>query len=218
MEASLGVPTATSVRAVPAEAARGQPPDPQQPPRAAPEAGKVSFTHLIAYAVVRALRDFPNLNSSYGVVDGKPVVTRHTHVALGLAVDQQRRDGSRSLIVPNIKGADTLDFAGFWAAYEELIRRIRTGQITPDDFADTTGTITNPGMIGTVHSVPRLMPGQGFILGVGSIGFPAEYEGADRADPRAARRRARSRRSRTPTTTASSPAPRAASSSGASTT
>ena len=100
---------------------------------------------------------------------------------LGLAVDVQRRDGSHTLLVPCVKQADTLDFAGFWAAYEALIGKVRSGSVSPDDFAGTTCTITNPGMIGTVHSVPRLMPGQGFIIGVGSIGYPAEYEGADPA-------------------------------------
>ena len=81
--------------------------------------------------------------------------------------------------MPNVKHADELDFAAFFAAYEELIRKVRTNKLSPDDFAGTTGTITNPGMIGTVHSVPRLMPGQGFIIGVGTIAYPAEYEGAD---------------------------------------
>ncbi len=107
------------------------------------------------------------------------MIVRHDHVNLGLAVDVAKSDGSRTLLVPNVKQADDLDFAGFFAAYEEMIRKVRTGKITPDDFAGTTATITNPGMIGTVHSVPRLMPGQGFILGVGAIGYPAQYEGAD---------------------------------------
>ena len=178
MEASLGVPTATSVRTVPAKLleinrqilnnhlarARG---------------GKVSFTHIIGFAVLRAIRAVPNMNSGFALVDDGPTVTRHSHVGLGLAVDQQRADGSRSLIVPNIKTADTLDFAGFHAAYEDLLRRVRQGKITADDFAGTTVSITNPGMIGTMHSVPRLMPGQGVIVGVGSIDYPPEYEGAD---------------------------------------
>src|SRR3954470_15349097 len=178
MEASLGVPTATSVRNVPAKllevnrqilnnhlSRTGR--------------GKVSFTHLIAFAAVRAVAKVPAMGSGFGVEDGTPVVVRHEHVNLGLAVDVAKSDGSRTLLVPNIKGADAMDFAGFFATYEDLIRKVRVGGITPDDFAGTTGTITNPGMIGTVHSVPRLMPGQGFILGVGSIGYPAEYEGAD---------------------------------------
>jgi len=178
MEASLAVPTATSVRTVPAKLLEvnrqilnnhlgrtGR--------------GKVSFTHLIAFAVVQALRDFPGLNASYDEVDGKPTITHHAHVNLGLAVDVTRNDGTRTLLVPNIKEADELDFVGFWSRYEDLIAKVRGGKLSPDDFAGTTSTITNPGMIGTIHSVPRLMAGQGFIVGVGSIGYPAEYEGAD---------------------------------------
>jgi 2-oxoglutarate dehydrogenase E1 component len=180
MEASLGVPTATSVRVVPAKLleVNRQILNNQL---ARTGSGKVSFTHLIAYAVLRALADFPALNSAYATEDGKPVVVRHQHVNLGLAVDVQRRDGTHSLLVPNVKEAETLDFAAFWRAYEELIVKVRSGKISPDDFAGTTSSITNPGMIGTVHSVPRLMPGQGFIVGVGSIGYPAEFEGADPA-------------------------------------
>ena len=119
------------------------------------------------------------MNSGFGVQDGTPVVVHHDHLNLGLAVDVQKSDGSRTLLVPNIKHADELDFAAFFVAYEDLIRKVRTNKLSPDDFAGTTATITNPGMIGTVHSVPRLMPGQGFIIGVGTIGYPAEYEGAD---------------------------------------
>ena len=180
MEASLGVPTATSVRAMPAKLleVNRQILNNQL---ARTGAGKVSFTHLIAFAVLRALADFPGLNSSFAEEDGKPVVVRHQHVNLGLAVDVLRRDGSHTLLVPCVKEADTLDFAGFWEAYEALIEKVRGGTVSPDDFAGTTCTITNPGMIGTVHSVPRLMPGQGFIIGVGAIGYPAEYEGADPA-------------------------------------
>ncbi len=178
MEASLGVPTATSVRTVPAKLleVNRQILNNQL---ARTGGGKVSFTHLIAFAVVQALREFPGINASYAEQAGKPTITRHAHVNLGLAVDQTRGDGTRTLLVPNIKAADTLDFAGFWRAYEEMIRRVRDGKLSPDDFAGTTGTITNPGTIGTVHSVPRLLPGQGFILGVGAIGVPSEYQGAD---------------------------------------
>ncbi len=178
MEASLGVPTATSVRTVPAKLLEvnrqilnnhlgrtGR--------------GKVSFTHLIAFAVVQAVREYPGINASYAARDDKPTVTRHQHVNLGLAVDVTRDDGTRTLLVPNIKHAEELDFAAFWSAYEELVAKVRATTLSPDDFAATTGTITNPGMIGTVHSVPRLMPGQGFIVGVGAIGYPAEYQGAD---------------------------------------
>ena len=178
MEASLEVPTATSVRTIPAKLLEVN----RQILNnhlARSGSGKVSFTHLIAYAVLKALADFPNLHSTYDVADGKPSIVHHAHVNLGLAVDLEKSDGTRTLLVPNIKQADTLDFRAFWESYEEVIRKVRGGQISPDDFAGTTATITNPGMIGTVHSVPRLMPGQGFIVGVGTIGFPAEYEGAD---------------------------------------
>ncbi len=178
MELSLGVPTATSVRTIPAKLLEinrqilnnhlGR-----------TGGGKVSFTHLIGFAVLRALRTTPGMNSSYGLVDGQPAVVHHQHVNLGLAIDQQKPDGSRTLVVPNVKSADTFDFAQFHAAYEELLRRVRAKQITPDDFANTTVSLTNPGMIGTMHSVPRLMPGQGVIVGVGSIDYPPEYQGAD---------------------------------------
>jgi 2-oxoglutarate dehydrogenase E1 component len=178
METSLGVPTATSVRTVPAKLLEvnrqilnnhlnrvGR--------------GKVSFTHLIAFAVVKAIAQVPTMNSGFEVREGVPSVVHHEHVNLGLAVDLTKPDGSRTLLVPNIKRADTLDFVDFFLAYEELIRKVRSNKLSPDDFAGTTGTITNPGMIGTVHSVPRLMQGQGFIVGVGSIAYPSEYEGAD---------------------------------------
>jgi 2-oxoglutarate dehydrogenase E1 component len=178
MEASLRVPTATSVRTMPAKLleenrrivndylARGR-------------GGKVSFTHLIGWAIVRALQSAPALNSSYEEIDGKPHVVRHKNVNLGLAVDQTRKDGTRTLLVPNIKAADTLDFAGFHAAYEDIIRRVRAGKLQPDDFAGTTVSLTNPGMIGTELSVPRLMAGQGAIIGAGAIDYPTEYKGTD---------------------------------------
>src|SRR5207248_4254964 len=96
-----------------------------------------------------------------------------------LAVDVKRPDGSRTLLVPNIKEADTMDFARFFTAYEDLIKRVGANKLTPDDFSATTVSLTNPGMIGTVQSVPRLMAGQACIVGVGSIGYPAEFVGAD---------------------------------------
>src|SRR4051794_30329352 len=177
MEASLAVPTATSVRVIPAKLLidnrvvinnhlrRGR-------------GGKVSFTHVIGFALVRALADFPVMNRAFTTADGKPAVTSPDHVNLGLAVDLAKDDGSRSLVVPNIKNADTLDFSRFWGAYEDLIRKARTGKLTADDFAGTTVSLTNPGTIGTVHSVPRLMAGQGAIIGVGAMEYPAEYQGA----------------------------------------
>jgi 2-oxoglutarate dehydrogenase E1 component len=177
MEASLGVPTATSVRAVPAtllienrtfineHLARNR-------------GGKVSFTHLIGWAIVRAAAELSEMNRSYTVVDDKPAVVQHPHVGLGLAIDMTKPDGTRQLLVPAIKHADTLDFGQFWANYEDLVRRARNAKLTPDDFVGTTVSLTNPGTIGTVHSVPRLMQGQGAIVGVGAMDYPAEYQGS----------------------------------------
>ncbi len=177
MDASLTVPTATSVRAVPAKLlidnrtvlnnhlarARG---------------GKVSFTHLIGWAIVRALADLPEMNQGFTEVEGKPALVRPAHVNLGLAIDLAKPDGSRQLLVPCIRLADTLDFAQFVSTYEDLVRKARQGKLTVDDFQGTTITLTNPGTIGTVHSVPRLMSGQGCIVGVGAMEYPAEYQGA----------------------------------------
>ena len=180
MEASLAVPTATSFRQVPArllevnrKVINGY--------LGRTTGGKVSFTHLIGYAVVRAIADsVPALNATYSLGDdGKPRVTKHEHIGLGLAVDVEQPDGSRTLLVPCIKDADSKDFREFWNAYEELIRKVRNKKLSPDDFAGTTITLTNPGTIGTVQSVPRLMPGQGAIVGVGAIDYPAEFQGAD---------------------------------------
>jgi 2-oxoglutarate dehydrogenase E1 component len=178
---SLSVPTATSVRTVPArllevnrQILNNQ--------LARTTGAKVSFTHLIGFAVVRALCDVPALNAAF--VDdvggsGKPGVIHRKHVGLGLAVDQQKSDGTRTLLVPCIKDADTLDFRAFVVAYEDLVRKIHTNKISPDDFGGTTVTLTNPGTLGTVQSVPRLMPGQGAIIGVGALGYPAGFEAAD---------------------------------------
>ncbi len=177
MAASLTVPTATSVRSIPAKLlidnrivinnhlGRGR-------------GGKVSFTHLIGYAIVRALAMAAEMNYAYTEVDGKPAVLRPEHVNLGLAIDVAGRDGSRQLLVPSIKAAEALDFRHFWMAYEDIVRRARTGKLTVEDYAGTTLTLTNPGTIGTEHSVPRLMAGQGCIVGVGAMEYPAAYQGA----------------------------------------
>jgi multifunctional 2-oxoglutarate metabolism enzyme len=182
MEASLAVPTATSVRTVPAKLleVNRQILNNQL---ARTTGAKVSFTHLIGYAIVRALGVMPALNAGYvpevGAKPG-PGVVRHQHVSLGLAVDLQKSDGSRTLLVPCIKDADTLDFRSFVLAYEDLVRKVHSGKATPDDFTGTTVTLTNPGTLGTVQSVPRLMPGQGAIIGVGALGYPSGYEATDR--------------------------------------
>src|SRR5665647_3181203 len=176
MTSSLQVPTATSVRTIPAKLmvdnrivvnnhlARGR-------------GGKISFTHLIGYAVVEAIADMPVMNAGYIEEDGKPAVVQHRSVNLGIAIDLARPDGSRQLLVPNIMGADTMDFGQFVAAYEDVVRRARASKLTADDFVGTTISLTNPGTIGTVHSVPRLMAGQGTIIGVGAMDYPAEFAG-----------------------------------------
>jgi 2-oxoglutarate dehydrogenase E1 component len=178
MEASLAVPTATSVRAVPAKLLEDNRTVINRH-LARNRGGKVSFTHLIGYAVVQACKAMPEMNNGFGHDEaGKPVLVTPEHVNLGLAIDLQKEDGSRQLVVPSVKGAETLDFASFWACYEDIVRRARTNKLTADDFAGTTISLTNPGTIGTVHSVPRLMAGQGAIIGVGAMEYPAEYQGA----------------------------------------
>ncbi|MGI8492823.1 MAG: multifunctional oxoglutarate decarboxylase/oxoglutarate dehydrogenase thiamine pyrophosphate-binding subunit/dihydrolipoyllysine-residue succinyltransferase subunit [Acidimicrobiales bacterium] len=184
MQASLGVPTATSFRVVPARLLEVNRKILNNQLSRTGVAGKVSFTHLIGYAVVQALASVPVMNTSFIPADpddpkGAPSALRHDRVGFGLAVDTEKSDGTHSLLVPVIRDADTLDFRGFWAAYEELIRKVKTNKITADDFAGATVTLTNPGTIGTVQSVPRLMPGQGVIVGVGAIDYPAEWQAAD---------------------------------------
>ena len=179
MEASRELPTATSVRTFPAKLLEVNRTIINNQLRRLAEGGKVSFTHLIGWAVVRALSEQPLMNAAYAEVDGKPARVSYPHINLGLAMDLPRKDGGRTLLVPNLKRVDEMDFRRYWEAYEEVVRRVRSGSMTPDDFAGTTATLTNPGTVGTVQSVPRLMPEQGLIVGVGRIGFPPEYEGAD---------------------------------------
>lgn len=137
---------------------------------------KISFTHLISWAILKAVQSMPVMNNAYTIIDGKPHIIKRKDVNLGLAIDIERKDGSRSLIVPNIKNANNLNFKEFWSAYEDLINRSRKGAIDPDEFLGTTITLTNPGTIGTVASVPRLMVGQGTIIATGAIQYNAEYQ------------------------------------------
>ena len=177
MDASLTVPTATSVRAVPAKLMADN--------RivinnhlARTRGGKISFTHLIGYAMVRALHDFPNMNRHYSVSGGKPFAITPEHVNLGLAIDMKGKDGNRSLVVASIKNTENMTFLQFWQAYEEIVKKARNNKLTADDFAGTTISLTNPGGIGTNHSVPRLQAGQGAIIGVGAMQYPAAFEGS----------------------------------------
>ena len=178
MDDSLSMPTATSARAVPAKVLIEN--------RAVinshlarTRGGKVSFTHLIGWAVVESLTEMPSMNVSYGVDEaGKPVLHEPAHVAFGLAIDVPGSAGQRRLLVPSIKQADLMDLSQFVEAYEALVAKARENKLDLDDFRGTTVTLTNPGMIGTLHSVPRLMPGQGLIVGVGAMDYPAAFAGA----------------------------------------
>ena len=139
---------------------------------------KVSFTHLIAWAIVQAAKEWPVMTRTYAEADGKPQVTENSPVNLGIAVDVERKDGSRSLMVPCIKGADGMDFAAFHSSYEELITKTRENKLTADDFQGTNISLTNPGGIGTIASVPRLLSGQSAIIATGSIAYPPEFKHA----------------------------------------
>ena len=177
MEASLFVPTATSVRAVPAKLLADNR-NVLNRHLARSRGGKVSFTHLIGYALVRAAADMPSINHSYTTVGGKPTLVTPEHVGLGLAIDLTKSNGDRQLVVAAVKNADTMSFAEFYAAYEDIVQRARKGKLTTEDFQGVTISLTNPGGFGTVHSVPRLTEGQGTIIGVGAMEYPAEFQGA----------------------------------------
>jgi 2-oxoglutarate dehydrogenase E1 component len=178
MDTSLEVPTATSLREVPAKLlevnrrilnnqltrTRG---------------GKVSFTHLIGWAMVKAMAANRAMTKSFHVdADGNPYVHQPETFNLGLAIDVERK-GGRVLLVPNIKGVDRMTFDQYWRAYEEMVRKVMAGDLSPEMFEDTTTTLTNPGGLGTVGSIPRLMKGQSAIIGVGAIDYPSQFKGSD---------------------------------------
>ena len=175
MEASLKVPTATSQRRIPVklldENRRLINKHLQENDR-----GKASYTHLIAWALLRALDEFPQLNDGYDVADGKPVRVRRPNINLGVAIDLAKKDGTRTLLVPNIKSANKLRFSQFLTAYDDVVKRAREGKLQIADFQGTTISLTNPGTIGTVASTPRLMAGQSLIIATGAIEYPAEYQ------------------------------------------
>ncbi|HJQ66459.1 MAG TPA: multifunctional oxoglutarate decarboxylase/oxoglutarate dehydrogenase thiamine pyrophosphate-binding subunit/dihydrolipoyllysine-residue succinyltransferase subunit, partial [Gemmatimonadales bacterium] len=167
MTDSLSVPTATSFRdiAVDVLAARRTALNGQL----APSGRKLSFTHLIGYAIVQATKQLPVMGRAYAEQEGKPHRVDPDGISLGLAVDVERKDGTRGLVVPVVKHAEAMDFAAFHATYESLVEKARTNRLLPDDFAGATMTLTNPGTIGTTASVPRLMKGQGSIIATGAI-------------------------------------------------
>ena len=176
MEQSLTVPTATSVRNMPVKVL-------EENRRIINEhlkstgRGKVSYTHIIAWAIIKAAKEYPQMNVGYGFVDGKPSRLENESINLGIAIDIEKKDGSRNLLVPNIKGCEKMNFAEFFAAYNDVVDRARNGKLTLDDFAGTTISLTNPGTLGTVASNPRLMSGQSVIIATGAIEYPAEYQG-----------------------------------------
>jgi 2-oxoglutarate decarboxylase len=178
MESSLTVPTATSVRNIPVKVLEenrrvinnhlsllGQ--------------SKASYTHVIAYALVQAVKQYPRMNAAFTVIDGTPTRMDRADVNIGLAIDIERKDGTRSLLVPNIKRANAMDFAQFLKAYNDVVRKARNNQLEVSDFEGTTLSLTNPGTIGTVASVPRLMQTQGTIIATGQIDYSAEYSASD---------------------------------------
>src|SRR5438132_959023 len=174
MEESLQVPTATSFRTVRVDALDQRRRQLGQSMQAAGRPEKISYTHLIAFAITRAVKDVPSMAVTFDRIDGNPArVARGVH--LGLAVDVQRQDGSRMLLVPVIRDADRLDFAAFRDQYETLVSKARNGKLVADDLTGATIALTNPGGIGTVASVPRLMKGQGTIIATGAIGYPPEF-------------------------------------------
>jgi multifunctional 2-oxoglutarate metabolism enzyme len=175
MERSLSVPTATSERRIPVKLLDENRRIINQH-LAENDRGKASYTHLIAWAILRALDTFPQLNDGYVEVNSGPARAKRTSVNLGVAIDLTKKDGTRTLLVPNIKNANTLSFADFLSAYDDVVTRARDGKLQVSDFQGTTISLTNPGTIGTVASIPRLMEGQSVIVATGAIEFPAEYQ------------------------------------------
>jgi 2-oxoglutarate decarboxylase len=178
MESSLTVPTATSIRNIPVKVLEenrrvvnnhltliGQ--------------SKASYTHIIAYAMVKAVKQFPRMNAAFTVQDNVPTRLDRADVNLGIAIDLEKKDGTRSLLVPNIKRANTMDFAQFLKGYNDIVRKARNNQLEISDFEGTTLSLTNPGTLGTIASVPRLMMTQGTIIATGAIDYSAEYSASD---------------------------------------
>ncbi|MBC7898549.1 MAG: multifunctional oxoglutarate decarboxylase/oxoglutarate dehydrogenase thiamine pyrophosphate-binding subunit/dihydrolipoyllysine-residue succinyltransferase subunit [Saprospiraceae bacterium] len=176
MEQSLTVPIATSVRSIPVKVlfenrnlinehllSSGR--------------GKVSFTHVIAWAIIKAVKEYPQMNFGFGMVNEIPSRLEHENINLGIAIDIEKKDGSRNLLVPSIKGTQNMNFAEFLAGYNETVKKARDGKLGIDDFQGTTISLTNPGTIGTVASNPRLMAGQSAIVATGAIEYSAEFQG-----------------------------------------
>jgi len=176
MNLSLSIPLATSQRVMPVKVI-----DENRrilnEHRALIGKSKISYTHMVAWAIVKALGSNPSLNHAYAETNGQPFRVVRDSINIGIAVDVAGKDGTRSLKVPNIKDAASMDFAQFIKVFDDIIFRARNNKLTVQDFEGTTISLTNPGTVGTLGSVPRLMPGQGAIIATGAIDFPAEYHG-----------------------------------------
>ena len=181
MEQSREIPTATSFRTLPVAVLDARRRELNLALNSAGKAVKVSFTHLIGYAIARAAADMPEMCAHFTRTPGGRPARVDGGVHLGLAVDSRRKDGTRFLVVPVIRDAAQRSFADFHAEYERLIERARTNALSADELRGATITLTNPGGIGTVASVPRLMPGQGTIIAAGALGYPAEWRHAAQA-------------------------------------
>ncbi|MBV8116483.1 MAG: 2-oxo acid dehydrogenase subunit E2, partial [Candidatus Eremiobacteraeota bacterium] len=179
MEQSLTIPTATSFRAVAVDVLDARRKELNGAIRAAGRSEKVSFTHVVAFALVRAARDLPFITFSFRRDEKGAPARLEPGIHLGLAVDSERKDGTRFLVVPVIKDAGALDFAEFRAKYEELVAKARDNKLVADDLQGASFTLTNPGGIGTVASLPRLMAGQGAIIATGAIGYPPGFGNAN---------------------------------------
>jgi multifunctional 2-oxoglutarate metabolism enzyme len=176
MDESRAVPTATSFRTIAVDTldAKRKAINAQLKERGL----KTSFTHLVAWAIVEATKEIPVMVRTFAEKDGKPFAIENGPVNLGIAVDVTKKDGSHGLMVPAIKGSQDLDFQGFHSAFEDLIAKTRENKLTADDFVGTNISLTNPGGIGTVASVPRLLAGQSAIIATGSIAYPPEWSHA----------------------------------------
>ncbi|HMQ03829.1 MAG TPA: multifunctional oxoglutarate decarboxylase/oxoglutarate dehydrogenase thiamine pyrophosphate-binding subunit/dihydrolipoyllysine-residue succinyltransferase subunit [Pyrinomonadaceae bacterium] len=175
MEQSLTVPTATSLRTMPVKLLEENRQIINTRLKASGR-GKVSFTHIIGWAIVQAAKAYPNMNQGFVEVQGTPSRLIQDHINLGIAIDIEKKDGSRNLLVPNIKGCEAMNFAEFFVAYNEQVSKARDGKLELSDFQGTTISLTNPGTIGTAASNPRLMSGQSAIIATGAIDYPAEYQ------------------------------------------
>ncbi len=175
MKSSLTIPVATSQRAIPVKLLEENRTLLNRELQKRSE-GKISFTHIIGWAIIQSIKKIPSMNNAYTIIDEKPNLLKRSGINLGLAIDIEKKDGSRSLIVPNIKNCEKLSFKEFVDKFDDVVKRTRKGEIDPAEFVGTTITLTNPGTLGTVSSVPRLMIGQGTIVATGAIQYPVEYQ------------------------------------------